>query len=227
MLEDPTQLSKHGRSKIAPIIYPLEPAQQPTISSAIPTTPSPQHYPPPSTSLSLRQSTGRDADTDTGIFMRLSILPREKTKVMKKTTVQQRKKLQVYLNELDASILGIPRQFLPSQTVLAVRYLEILGSRTPQEQPLYILGSWVESIPSRIGKNSVVDLAIEYLVESFNVYRAPTFSGQRTAFVTKARAIKELQIAVRNEKTGRSYDTAIATKIHFMAEVCKPDPSKA
>lgn len=151
--------------------------------------------------------------------MTLSVLPRDRIKVTKKGAAQQRRKLQVHLNELDAMILTTPRQFVPSQTALAARYLDILGSRPPAEQPFAILGSWVESIPSRIGNSAAVDLAVNYLIESFIVYRNPSFSGQRKALTTKARAIKELQLAVRNEKTRKSYDTAVATKIHFMAEV--------
>ncbi|KAF2439880.1 hypothetical protein P171DRAFT_435728 [Karstenula rhodostoma CBS 690.94] len=219
VLEDPTQLSKHGKPKVAPVIYPLEAAQEPNMSSTTPATPSPLPHSPPSTSLVLRQSTSRDADTGQGVFKTLSVLPRDRTKVTKKTTAQQRRKLQIHLSELDARALAMPRQFLPSPTALAARYLDLLGSRPPEEQPFSILGSWVESLPSRIGKNPAVDLAVEYLVESFKVYRDPSFSAQRAALATKARAIEELQLAVRNEKTRRSYDTAVATKIHFMAEV--------
>ncbi|KAJ4351887.1 uncharacterized protein N0V89_007231 [Didymosphaeria variabile] len=113
----------------------------------------------------------------------------------------------------------MPRHFVPSQTALAARYLNLLGSRPPEEQPFATMGSWVESIPSRIGKNPTLDLAIEYLITSFDVYRDPTFSSHRTALATKAKALRELQLAIGNEKTRRSYDTAVATKIHFMAEV--------
>ncbi|OAG02307.1 uncharacterized protein CC84DRAFT_1262264 [Paraphaeosphaeria sporulosa] len=213
VLEDPTQLSKHGRPKVAPVIYPLEGAQEPGITS------SPLSRLPPSTSLVLRQSTSRYADTGQGVFVTLSVLPRDRAKVTKKTTSQQRRKLQIHLNELDATIRGTPRQFLPSQTALAARYVNLLGSRPPEMQPFAILGSWVESLPSRIGKTTAVDLAVEYLIESFNVYCNPDHSAHRTALATKARAIKELQLAVRDEKTRRSYDTAVATKLHFMAEV--------
>ncbi|KAL5404243.1 hypothetical protein PMIN03_009285 [Paraphaeosphaeria minitans] len=213
VLEDPTQLSKHGRPKVAPVIYPIECTHEPGI------TPSPLSCSPPYTSLTLRQSKGRDADKGQGVFMTLSGLPRDRAKVMKKTTAQQRRKLQIHLNELDATIRGTTRHFLPSKTALATRYVNLLGSRPPEMQPFAILGSWVESLPSRIGRTAAVDLAVEYLIESFNVYCHPNSSARRTALAIKARAIKELQLAVRNERTRRSYDTAVATKIHFMAEV--------
>lgn len=219
MLEDPTQLSKHGRPKVAPVIYPLGASQEPNVSSAAPDAPSALSPLPPS-SIVLRQRTGRNADTGQGVFMTLSVLQRDSIKVKKRGT----EKLQVHLRELDAILLNKPRQFLPSPTALAARYLDILGSRPPEEQPFAILGSWVESIPSRIGKSAVVDLAVEYLVESFIVYRHPSFSGQRKALATKAKAIKELQLAVRNENERRSYNLAVATKIHFMAEVAAHHP---
>jgi hypothetical protein len=152
--------------------------------------------------------------------MTLSIQPREKIKITKKASAQQKRKLNLHLSQLEATtILETPRQFYPSQTALAARYLNLLGSRPPEEQPFSILGSWVESIPSRIGKSPAVDLSIEYLIDSFDVYSNRTFTSQQTALVTKARALKELQLSVGNENTRRSYDTAIATKIHFMAEV--------
>ncbi|KAF9732586.1 zn 2cys6 transcription factor [Paraphaeosphaeria minitans] len=166
VLEDPTQLSKHGRPKVAPVIYPIECTHEPGI------TPSPLSCSPPYTSLTLRQSKGRDADKGQGVFMTLSGLPRDRAKVMKKTTAQQRRKLQIHLNELDATIRGTTRHFLPSKTALATRYVNLLGSRPPEMQPFAILGSWVESLPSRIGRTAAVDLAVEYLIESFNVSEA-------------------------------------------------------
>lgn len=111
------------------------------------------------------------------------------------------------------------RQFVTSQTALAARYLNLLGSRPTEEQPFAILGSWVESIPSRIGKSPAVDLAVEYLIDSFDVYRDPSFSTKSEAMATKSRALRELQLIIGNERTRKSYDAAIATKIHFMAEV--------
>jgi hypothetical protein len=144
----------------------------------------------------------------------------DRSKVVKKTTPQQRRRLQLHLDRLQDVAMSMPlRQFVTSQTALAARYLNLLGSRPTEEQPFAILGSWVESIPSRIGKSPAVDLAVEYLIDSFEVYRDPSFSTKSEAMATKSRALRELQLIIGNERTRKSYDAAIATKIHFMAEV--------
>lgn len=144
----------------------------------------------------------------------------DRSKVVKKTTPQQRRRLQLHLDRLQDVAMSMPlRQFVTSQTALAARYLNLLGSRPTEEQPFAILGSWVESIPSRIGKSPAVDLAVEYLIDSFDVYRDPSFSTKSEAMATKSRALRELQLIIGNERTRKSYDAAIATKIHFMAEV--------
>lgn len=124
----------------------------------------------------------------------------------------------MYLGRLEASFE--PRLLLPSQTALAARYLNLLSPYSPAEQPFMILGSWIESLPSRIGRSPAVDLAVEYLINSYDVYQNATYSNHCMALSTKSKALKELQLAVSNEETRRSYDTALATKIHFIAEVC-------
>ena len=109
--------------------------------------------------------------------------------------------------------------FVSSQNRLAARYLNLLGARPYKEQPFAILGTWVETIPSRIGKSPAVDLAIEYLIHSFDIYREPNFSKLREALSVKAKALTELQLLIGDARTAKSYDAAIATKVHFIAEV--------
>ena len=182
MVEDPTQLSKHGKPRIAPIIYPLVENNQSTSYTTVSGPYTAPASPVPS-SIPLRQTSGRDADAGNGVFITLSTPSRDTSKVAKKTTVRQRRKVQLHLNQLqEATALSIPHQLVTSQTALAARYLNLLGSRPSEEQPFSILGSWVESIPSRIGKSPAVDLAVEYLVHSFDVYHEQSFSSQRTAW---------------------------------------------
>ncbi|KAJ4299967.1 hypothetical protein N0V90_005215 [Kalmusia sp. IMI 367209] len=220
VVEDPTQLSKHGKPKIAPVIYPLDASHE---SSATSTTISSSSTLPASSALSstiLRQISIRDADSGHGEFMTLSIPTREKPKGVKKTSAQQRRKLQIHLGQLqDAKTLPMPRQLVSIQTALAYRYLNLLGSRPTEEQPFSILGSWIQSIPSRIGISPAVDLAVEYLIHSFNVFQEPSFSAQRMALSVKAKALKALQMVVADESTRTTYDTAIAMKLHFMSEI--------
>lgn len=151
--------------------------------------------------------------------MTLSAPKNDRYRANKRKTTQQRRKLQLYMARLQAATTYPPLHFVTSQTGLAARYLNLLGGRRYEEQPLAIFGSWVESIPSRIGKSPAVDLAVDYLIQSFEVFRESNFSKQREALSIKAQALKELQLVIGNERTRKSYDAAIATKIHFIAEV--------
>ena len=105
------------------------------------------------------------------------------------------------------------------ETDLIARYIGMLGADTSGKQPLAILGTWIQSIPSRIGHNRMFDLAVEFLVNSYAAYRDGMHSKRRTAKATKAKALKELQLVVMNAEIQPTYDVLLATKMHFAAEV--------
>lgn len=209
VVEDPAQLSKHGRSKVAPIVYPVETGNESkTADSSIPASPA-------SSALALRQNTSREADVGHGVFMTMSLPTRDKSKAPRRMTPQQRRNLQLHLHQLQ----NVPRRFTSTPMAIASRYVNLIETWPAEIQPFSILGSWVESIPARLGHSPAVDLAVEYFMQSYDVFQEKSFSKQWTALTTKARALKELQLVVANKETRRSYDTAIAMKLHFMAEV--------
>jgi hypothetical protein len=213
--EDPVRLSKQGRSTEPPIIQSI-PAWG-DISSGLSTSQSPTSS---SDSLGeLQMTSGRVADDDNGTFMTLAVLPSHAPTSISKRTAHQRKKLQHYLNRLRESpgISLLQPSCLDSK--LRTRYLDVLGRRPLKDQPFLIVGSWIESIPSRIGTSPVVDLAIEYLADCYAVYRNTSYSTRITALATKSRALKQLQLQVSDDRTRATWNTALAMKIHFMAEV--------
>lgn len=220
MVEDPTQLSKHGKPMVAPIIYPLEAGQESNPSSTTVSRISSRITSPEPSPEFLRQTAARETDGQ-GVFMTLAVPTHDTPKKVKKSAAQQRRKLRVHLEQLQYATTQLtPRYFVTPQIALGTRWLNLMGLRPIEEQPFSILGSWVDSIPLRIGKSPAVDLAVEYLIDSFAVHQEPSLTARRTALATKAKALEALQLSVGNEATRRSYDTAMATKMHFMAEVC-------
>ena len=95
----------------------------------------------------------------------------------------------------------------------------MVGSGPVGYKPMSILGTWIESIPSRMGHNRMLDLAIEFLLDSYLVFREDTHSKRRIAESTKAKALTELQLAVVGTQSTPSYDVVLATKTHYAAEV--------
>jgi hypothetical protein len=105
------------------------------------------------------------------------------------------------------------------ETTLIARYIDMLGSQSPGKQPLSILGTWVQSIPSRIGSSRMLDLAAEFLINSYSTYRDDTHSKRKLARATKAKALRELQLIVLSAQTAPKYEVLLATKMHYAAEV--------
>lgn len=95
----------------------------------------------------------------------------------------------------------------------------MLGPETSEMQPLSILGTWIQSIPSRIGSSRMLDLAVEFLLNSYTTFWNDTHSAQKAARASKAKALKELQLVVINTQTESSYEVLLATKMHYAAEV--------
>lgn len=219
VVEDPTKFTKHGKPKAA-AVFPLRENQETNIDSTEDSEVVTMSVQPRSFPVALRQISSRETETGYGEFLTLSTLTHDRLKAMKKPSSQQKRKLQMYLNRLrqtESSV--VPRPFVSNDTALAARYLNLLGSRPIEEQPFAIMGTWVETIPSRIGSSPAVDSAIEYLLQSCSYFQEPSFSAQQTALAMKGKALKALQLAVGDQSKRRSYDTTLAMKIHFMSEV--------
>ena len=65
----------------------------------------------------------------------------------------------------------------------------------------------------------MLDLAVEFLVNSYAVYWDETHSKRKMASATRAKALRELQLVVLNAQSKPSYEVLLATKLHYAAEV--------
>jgi hypothetical protein len=65
----------------------------------------------------------------------------------------------------------------------------------------------------------MLDLAVEFLVDSHAVFWNDSYSKRQAAGATKSRALKELQLAVSQDCTRNTYEMVLATKLHYAAEV--------
>lgn len=205
MVQDPNQLTKHGKSKIAPIVYALE--SSPTESSSSISTPS-----------DLQITTERDAGNGHGTFQTLTPLSRRKNPASRRTAAYRQKKLEEHLQALLAESAVSTIRPSSSESTLIREYINILGSNSAELQPLSILGTWIQTIPSRIGHNRMIDLAVEFFVNSFAVYYDNSYSRRAQATASKERALKELQLTVLKANSRPTYDVLLATKMHYAAE---------
>lgn len=172
---------------------------------------------PNSTTSGLRLTTEREADDGKGVFRTLALKPKPQSR---KAANAQKKKLKTHLLRLYCqSALTAHRPSSPESTLIG-RYIDMLGSGPSNHQPLSILGTWIHSIPSRIGSNHMIDLAVEFLINSYAVYWDNSHSNRMLAQATKAKALKELQFMVCETKEKATYEILLATKTHYAAEVC-------
>lgn len=205
-MQDPNQLTKHGRSKVAPVVYALDSTEE-TGSS------------PRSTSLNLRLSTQRKAESGSGTFQTLAPVAMGKARTSKKAAVKRRHELHAYLRQIQwENSLSLIKPSSADGTLIS-RWVDMLGSMPENNKPLSILGTWIQSIPSRIGSNSMLDLAVEFLIDSHAVFWDDSYSKRQTATATKSKALKELQLAVSIDQSRNTYEMVLATKMHYAAEV--------
>jgi hypothetical protein len=65
----------------------------------------------------------------------------------------------------------------------------------------------------------MMDLAVEFFVNSHAVYWDDTHSKRSLAGASKEKALKELQLFVMNANNKPTYEVLLATKMHYAAEV--------
>jgi hypothetical protein len=163
--------------------------------------------------------TERRAENDQGSFSTLAPISKPKAQMSKKKIKSQKRALEAYLQNLQEDTTVVLYQPSSEESNLIARYIGMLGSESLDKQPISILGTWIQSIPSRIGSNQMLDLAIEFMINSHAAFRDGMHSKRKIARVSKAKALRELQLVVLKSQGSPAYDVLLATKMHFAAEV--------
>jgi hypothetical protein len=167
----------------------------------------------------LHITTERRAENGQGSFSTLAPISRPKAQSSKKKTNSQKRALEAYLQHLQEESAAVLYQPWSDESTLTARYIGMLGSESFDKQPISILGTWIQSIPSRIGSNRMLDYATEFMINSYAAFRDDMHSKRKVARVSKAKALRELQLVVLSSQGSPTYDVLLATKMHFAAEV--------
>lgn len=147
-----------------------------------------------------------------GVFQTFALVRRNKTSGnrgmrMKTAELEQQDQL---LNTLSRS---------PTPDPLVARCLYIFGPFTWTPDSRAIHGTWLDAVPGRIGHSRVLDLAVEYALDSFAQYKDKSFSAQKACLVSRSKALKALREGIANIQGRPRYDIMLATKLHGMAEI--------
>ena len=219
VVQDPRQLTKHGRSRTSSAVYPLNSPDEGSSSSA---TTSFSTGSTSTNSSDLCITTERHTEDRQGCFQTLAPRSRSRMQPSKMREYRQNLALQAHLQKLREESPLVPYQPSSPETALISRYVGVLGPDPAGRQPFEVLGTWIQSIPSRIGSNKMLDLAVQFFVDSHATYRDDMHSKRKVARASKAKALRELQLAVMNTDNKVTYDILLATKLHYAAEVSLP-----
>lgn len=208
MREDPNHFSGHGKAKRAPLVYPLNSSNENTASNS-------------SFSSSLKLATEKEVGVGNGVFQTFTLRSKQRRDSNQQLTLTRSTSPSKtgLSSSLDIPWYTIPFQPICPATRLAARYIHMLGPQILELNPLSIHGSWIESIPSRIGSSPVLDLAVEFAVNAFETYGDRCFSKQKTALISRSKALKALRKGLSVQQEIPSYDILLATKMHSYAEV--------
>jgi hypothetical protein len=191
---------------IAPVVYPLSPSDE--------------GYGTSSTIRSdLHVTTERYTEDRQGCFQTLATRSMSEKPLSKMRAYRRQLALQNHLRNIQEELALVSYQPSSTETTLIARYVDMLGSDPAGKRCFDILGTWIQSIPSRIGSNKMLDLAVQFLVDSHATYRDDMYSKRKVARASKNKALKELQLAVMDTNKGTTYDVLLATKLHYAAEV--------
>ncbi|KAF2010565.1 hypothetical protein BU24DRAFT_378663 [Aaosphaeria arxii CBS 175.79] len=204
VLETPTKYSGHGKAKVAPRIVPLVDSE----NSAV--------FTPQASSIS---SSDVEADrSDVDAAYQLDGTSPETWVLSRQGGLQRLSSSESSRNSTPSSSgLSLIRPSSPEMS-LATRFIKMIGPES-QGNPFLIHGTWVNSIPTRIGCSPAFDTAVKYAIDSFAFFSDPSFSKQRIARQSKGVALKALRDGLAQVKGNVPFDILLAIKMHFNGEI--------
>lgn len=221
-MQDPSQMTRYGRSIAAPLIYPLTSVPETSQSSTPESTsiPSPESTPILEAKLNgLHLRDGLAAANGEGFFQTLAPAKSKPKRVSKKFEISQKRKFQEHLIRLQRESALVSYQPSSSESRVSAMLVDMMDPNSPQHGSMFSLGDWVISIPSRMNSSPAVSIAAEFFIHSFKFHRDQSHTNQTTALQTKSKALKQLQLAMLNSQQNPDYNLVVATKLHYAAEV--------
>lgn len=221
-MQDPSQMTRYGRSMVASAVLPLNCTTARINSSASTSvsslsSDSTSANTPASSVLHLKD--GMVAEDGQGVFQTLGPVRAKTKRPSTKAECYQRRRVQAHLLRLQREASSPTPPPSSPDTKLAAVFTNLLQPKSEAYQPVFALGDWVSTIPSRIGSSRVVTLAAEFFVYSSEVYHNGSRSNKIRALQIKSKALKELQLSVLWAQQHSTYDLLLATKLHYAAEV--------
>lgn len=221
VMQDPSRMTRYGRSMPSSIVYLLKGSDDSsTLDSASMSSPDPIPVPIPEAP-DLHVRGGLLAADGQGVFQTLAPSTLKSKKPSKRVEAHQRRKCHEHLLRLQRQMSLTSHRPSSSDTKLAAMFIDMLRPESPKHQPLFTLGDWVTSIPARIGSSTVVTMAAEFLLHSFNFHGEHSHSREIVAIQTKSKALKELQLSLLASHQAPTYDLVLATKMHYASEVAR------
>lgn len=161
----------------------------------------------------------KQAGSGHGVFQTFALVRRDKCtekRLARIKSAEVREGVQVL------SALNSPSRS-PSPDPLIARCMYIFGPFTWTPDSRAIHGTWLDAVPSRIGHSRVLDLAVEYALDSVAQYKDRSYSAQKACLVSRSKALKALREGIEKVGGRPMYDIMLATKLHAMAEVSRMD----
>ncbi len=220
-MQDPSQMTRYGRSMTTSTVHmagPQHSSEESSPNSRSSSSPDPSGFQIPDTS-DLHLRGGIIALDGRGVFQTLAPIRMKSKSVSKKPEAYLRRRCREHLLRLHQESALISHRPCSSDSKLAASFVDLLRSDAAHDHPIYTLGNWVSSLPSRIGSNPVVTMAVEFFVHSLEAQRDRSHSKHMLALRTKSKALKELQLWVVASQQRPNFDLIIATKLHYAAEV--------
>jgi hypothetical protein len=123
-----------------------------------------------------------------------------------------------YVTAQSVPILSKPMSF-SSASELAARWVSLIGTQPIITNPLRISGTWIADIPSRVGSDTAIDLAMTHVLDSNRTYMLKSDETTGVARSSVIRALKNLRLAWQ-KNNGQNFDLLLAVKLHFTSEEC-------
>lgn len=104
---------------------------------------------------------------------------------------------------------------------LAARWIAMIGSKTRDQDPLHVFGSWIDLVPSRVGRCHAIDMAAVSFIDGQTAFLHPDEKYRVSAQASIAIALRDLRLSlVSSSHPPDDSDVSLAGIMLSCVEVC-------